>query len=58
LAAGFFLPNGYEFVLMLLGSTAGLVAAGAGAFSIDALLAGRLESRSASISPIGAKRAA
>ena len=58
LAAGFFLPNGYEFVLALLGSTVALVAAGAGAFSVDALLARRLESRNASISPIGAKRAA
>ena len=58
LAAGFFLPNGYEFVLTLLGATAALVTAGAGSFSIDALLARRLESRSASISPIGVRRAA
>ena|SRR5687768_10934099 len=58
LAAGFFLPNGYEFVLTLLGSTAALVTAGAGAFSIDALLARRLESRNASTSPIGVRRAA
>jgi putative oxidoreductase len=58
LAAGFFLPNGYEFVLTLLGSTAALVAAGAGAFSVDALIARRSESDTASISPIGARRAA
>jgi putative oxidoreductase len=58
LAAGFFLPNGYEFVLALLGSTAALVTAGAGAFSVDGLLARRVESRNASISPISAKRAA
>ena len=58
LAAGFFLPNGYEFVLTLLGSTAALVTAGAGAFSVDALIAKRFEARNASISPIGAKRAA
>lgn len=58
LAAGFFLPNGYEFVLTLLGSTAALVAAGAGAFSVDAVIADRLDSRNDSIRPIGAKRAA
>ena len=42
---GFFLPNGVEFVLSLFAATAVLVVAGAGAFSIDALLAGRTESR-------------
>ena len=35
---GFFLPNGYEFTLMLFGASAALVLAGAGEFSIDALI--------------------
>jgi putative oxidoreductase len=38
LKAGFFLPNGYEFVLALLGATALMVFTGAGAFSLDALI--------------------
>ena len=41
LAAGFFLPAGYEFVLALLGATATLVLTGAGSLSLDARLAGR-----------------
>ena len=40
-AAGFFLPNGYEFVLILFATTAALVIAGAGAFSIDQAIATR-----------------
>lgn len=39
LKAGFFLPNGYEFALSLLGSSLFLVLAGAGAYSADAWLA-------------------
>jgi putative oxidoreductase len=42
---GFFLPNGVEFVLLLFAASAALVIAGAGAFSVDALLAGRSDSR-------------
>ena len=38
LPAGFFMPNGYEFVLALFGAAAALVAAGPGAWSIDAML--------------------
>ncbi len=38
---GFFLPNGIEFALTLLGTSLGLVVAGAGAFSIDDVLARR-----------------
>ena len=41
LSAGFFLPNGYEFVLALFGAAATLAVTGAGAYSLDALLAGR-----------------
>jgi putative oxidoreductase len=40
-AAGFFLPNGYEFVLILLAATTALVVAGAGAFSVDQAIANR-----------------
>ena len=35
LKAGFFLPNGYEFVLTLFAAAITLVITGAGAFSID-----------------------
>jgi putative oxidoreductase len=41
LPAGFFLPNGYEFVLMLAASATTLVITGAGQYSLDALLARR-----------------
>lgn len=39
--AGFFLPNGYEFALTLLGANAALVLLGSGEASVDGLLAGR-----------------
>ena len=38
---GFFLPNGYEFALMLAGASIGLVFAGAGAYSVDAAFSNR-----------------
>jgi putative oxidoreductase len=38
---GFFLPNGYEFALLNFATTAALVIAGAGAFSIDQAIANR-----------------
>ena len=41
LKGGFFLPNGAEFALSLLGGAALLTFTGAGAFSLDALIAGR-----------------
>jgi putative oxidoreductase len=41
LPAGFFLPNGYEFVLMLAASATTLAITGAGRYSVDALLASR-----------------
>jgi putative oxidoreductase len=39
LPAGFFLPNGYEFVLTLFAAAGALVATGAGAYSVDAIIA-------------------
>lgn len=41
LPAGFFLPNGYEFVLMLAASATTLAITGAGRYSLDARLARR-----------------
>lgn len=41
LSAGFFAPNGFEFPLALLASSAALAVAGAGRWSLDALIAGR-----------------
>jgi len=57
---GFFLPNGYEFALSLLGSSALLALAGSGRFSVDALIGSRDD---ASVRPLcrgsrGATRAA
>ena len=46
LPAGFFLPNGYEFVMALLGGSVFLVLSGAGAYSVDAWLGGEREVRS------------
>lgn len=45
LSAGFFAPNGVEFPLALLAATATLVLAGAGRFSLDALIDRRSTSR-------------
>ena len=44
LSGGLFLPNGSEFALSLLGAVTLLALAGAGAFSIDALI-GRQRAR-------------
>ncbi len=41
LANGFFLPNGYEFTVTLLLASLAIVAAGPGAFSVDAWIASR-----------------
>lgn len=38
---GFFLPNGYEFTFILLATSLALVVAGAGAYSLDAVIANR-----------------
>jgi putative oxidoreductase len=42
--AGFFLPSGIEFTLMLFAASAVLVLAGAGAFSVDGIIARRRDS--------------
>jgi putative oxidoreductase len=44
--AGFFLPEGYEFALSLLGASLALALAGAGRYSVDASLGGRRPARS------------
>jgi putative oxidoreductase len=41
LSKGFFLPEGYEFVLSLLGSSLALALAGAGEYSLDRRLSAR-----------------
>ena len=46
LKAGFFLPEGYEFALTLLGAMLALALAGAGAYSVDAVLGWRRPARS------------
>ncbi len=38
LAHGFFLPQGFEFVLLILGVTLALLLAGSGKFSVDAFI--------------------
>jgi putative oxidoreductase len=43
---GFFLPEGFEFALALLGACVALVLAGAGAYSVDGALAERRPARS------------
>jgi putative oxidoreductase len=44
-AAGFFLPQGMEFVLALFAGAAALALTGAGAFSVDAAVGGRRAGR-------------
>lgn len=41
LKGGFFMPTGYEFALTLLVASLGFAIAGAGAFSVDSILANR-----------------
>ena len=52
LPAGFFLPNGYEFVLALLGAVVTLAVTGPGRFSLDALLSGRGAKVNSEVHPI------
>ncbi len=46
LKAGFFMPEGYEFALSLLGASLALALAGAGAYSVDGALGRRRPARS------------
>ena len=52
LKAGFFLPNGIEFVLALFGAAAALTVTGAGSWSVDARLAPRREAAYRAASPL------
>ena len=56
--AGFFNPNGIEFPLSLLGSTALIAIAGAGAWSIDALISGRNKTAQPEVTAEKLRRAA
>lgn len=58
LKGGFFLPNGFEFALSLLGSSVLLALTGAGAFSLDALLVARRARATVERAPGAAQRAA
>lgn len=55
--AGFFLPNGYEFVMMLAASAMTLTLTGAGRYSIDSLL-GRRRLEAVPVQPRELRRAA
>lgn len=55
---GFFAPTGVEFPLVLLGSTALITLAGAGRFSIDALISGRKSADEVSTSTRQLRKAA
>lgn len=58
LKAGFFSPNGIEFPLSLLGSTLLFAIAGAGAYSLDTLIAGRSRKIHADSESVEIRRAA
>lgn len=51
LPAGFFMPNGYEFAMTLLATSIALVFTGAGAFSVDNVLARSLAKRNQATAP-------
>lgn len=48
---GFFLPNGFEFTFILLATSLALVLAGAGAYSLDAVIAHRRRAPAAAPAP-------
>jgi len=52
LAAGFFAPNGIEFVLTLAGVATMLTVTGAGRYSVDALLARRAGQTAGNVRPL------
>jgi len=52
IGAGFFLPNGYEFVLALLGSSVTLTVTGAGRYAVDTLLAQRAANAASGVRPL------
>ena len=56
--AGFFLPNGYEFVLTLLAGTVGLALAGPGALAVDNVIAARRERTGVAVAPVQTVRRA
>lgn len=56
LKGGFFMPNGIEFTLVLLGAGLALALTGAGAFSLDALIAGRRDPAPVAAVPAAAVR--
>ncbi|HEY9448413.1 MAG TPA: DoxX family protein [Gemmatimonadaceae bacterium] len=55
---GFFMPNGIEFALALLGATIALVLTGAGGFSLDSLIARRGQLAALASVPKRSRRAA
>lgn len=55
---GFFAPNGYEFNLALIAMNAMLILAGAGKYSVDALIAARTETQDATAVDLKVRRAA
>jgi putative oxidoreductase len=50
--AGFFLPNGYEFVLVLLATAATFAITGAGRYSLDAVLVDRRNGASRAVASL------
>ena len=58
LPAGFFMPNGVEFVLSLLGSSVALALTGAGTYSVDAIRASRSDTNANTQPPVITRHAA
>ena len=58
LEGGFFLPTGIEYTVALLAASVALILMGSGSFSLDALLARRVESESPATRRIANRRVA